>query len=90
ALGMTSDIDFEEHIDFSYNYRLMGDDESFIRHTFNDDILRFFAIEKGWSMEGLGFYLILYKNKKVLDFKVMDQLYRKGTLIYQAFTQTLK
>jgi len=90
ALGMTSDIDFEEHVDFSYNYRLTGNDEDFIRHNFNDDVLRFFAIEKGWSMEGLGFYLILYKNKKVLDPKVMDQLYRKGSLVYQAFVQTSK
>ena len=90
ALGMTSDIDFEEHIDFSYNYRLTGEDESYIRHNFNEEVLRFFAIEKGWSMEGLGFYLILYKNKKILDPKVMAQMYRKGTQVYEAFQATAK
>lgn len=85
-LGLPNDIDFEAHADFSYNYHLTGENESYIRHTFKDEVLRFFAIEKGWSMEGLGYYLVLYKKGKVLDPKTITQLYRKGRSVYEGFT----
>jgi hypothetical protein len=82
TLGLVEDIDFEEYLDFSNNYRLTGSDEEYIRHNFQDEILRFFAIEKGWSMEGLGFYLVLYKKGKVLAPNVIADFYRKGMRVY--------
>lgn len=82
-LGLTDDIDFEGHIDFSHNYRLKGEEEGYIRHAFKDDLLRFFAIEKGWSMEGLGFYLVFYKKNKILKPSLVHNLYKKGMGVYQ-------
>lgn len=82
-LGVTDDIDFEQHLDFSNNYRLTGTDEDFIRHNFNRDVLRFFAIEKGWSLEGLGFYLLFYKHGKLLSDRQIKALYGKGMEVYQ-------
>jgi len=82
TLGLVDDIDFEEYLDFSNNYRLTGSDEEYIRHNFQEEILRFFAIEKGWSMEGLGFYLLLYQKGKVLAPNVIADFYRKGMQVY--------
>lgn len=81
-LGLTEDIDFEGHIDFSYNYRLTGEEEGYIRHSFKEEVLRFFAIEQGWSMEGLGFYLVLYKKNKILRPSQIHDFYKKGVDIY--------
>lgn len=85
-LGVTDDIDFEQHLDFSNNYRLTGDDEVFIRHNFKEDVLRFFAIEKGWSLEGLGFYLVLYKHGKLLSGEKIKDFYEKGMKVYEGLS----
>ena len=88
-MGLTEDIDFEGHIDFSYNYRLTGDDETYIRHSFKEDILRFFAIEKGWSMEGLGFYMLFYKKNKILKPALVHDFYKKGMDVYEKLVDPL-
>jgi len=88
-LGLTKDIDFEGHIDFSYNYRLTGEEEGYIRHSFKDEVLRFFAIEQGWSMEGLGFYLVLYKKNKILKPTQIHDFYQKGVGIYENLVDPL-
>jgi len=88
-LGLTKDIDFEGHIDFSYNYRLTGEEEGYIRHSFKDEVLRFFAIEQGWSMEGLGFYLVLYKKNKILKPTQIHDFYQKGVGIYEKLVDPL-
>ncbi|MEM1215272.1 MAG: hypothetical protein AAGJ82_06290, partial [Bacteroidota bacterium] len=85
ALGLTEDIDFAEYKGFSDNYRLTSPHEGFVRTQFNDEILRFFTIEKGWSMEGMGYYLLLYKHGKVLDAKTIKRFYAKGMAVYEAF-----
>jgi hypothetical protein len=82
-LGITEDIDFEQHLDFSNNYRLTGEDEDFVRHNFKDEILQFFAIEKGWTMEGVGFYLVLYKHGKLLSPPKINEFYHQGMEVYR-------
>lgn len=82
SLGLTKDIDFEESPRFSHNYRLTGEDEGYIRHYFQEPMLRFFAVEKGWTLEGLGFYLVLYKHGKLLPGNTIANLYRKGMDVY--------
>lgn len=77
------DIDFEEYPRFSGQYRLTGDDEEFIRHHFNDDLLHFFSVEKGWTMEGVGYYLLLYKKGKVLPPDRIRELYTRGQEVYR-------
>jgi len=88
-LSLTEDIDFEGHIDFSYNYRLTGKEEGYIRHSFKEDVLRFFAIEKGWSMEGMGFYLVLYKKNKILKPILIEGFYNKGLGLYEQLSDPL-
>ncbi len=82
-LGM-DDIDFEQYPDFSSNYRLIGEDETYIRHRFTDQVLRLFSVERGWTMEGLGFYLLLYKKNKVLSPSRIQALHSKGMEVFEA------
>lgn len=60
------DIDFVRFPKFSSQYRLTGDDEVFIRHHFTDTVLNYFTLNKGWTLEGLGYYLLLYKKGVLL------------------------
>jgi hypothetical protein len=61
-LGM-QDIDFDSHPEFSTRYVLKGGDEGAIRTCFGSRILDHFAQEEGWSVEGCGEWLILYRDE---------------------------
>ncbi len=77
-LGMQQDIDFERFPKFSGNYLLQGDDEDYIRFKMTDEILHFFSRERGWHMEGVNYYLILYKENQRLRANSIPQLYERG------------
>ena len=81
-LGM-QDIDFEEYPTFSQNYLLQGEDEEYIRATMDDEVLKFFSVEKDWSVEGVNYYLIIYKKNKLLAPRRIKHLYQKGMDIYK-------
>lgn len=81
-----TDIDFLRFPKFSGQYRLTGSDEDYIRHHFTDDVLNYFTLSKGWSMEGVGYYLILYKKDQLLHTKEIKKFYRRGIQIYEMLT----
>jgi len=72
------DIDFERFPKFSGNYLLQGEDEEYIRFKMSDEILHFFSRERGWHMEGVNYYLILYKENHRLKANSISQLYERG------------
>lgn len=72
------DIDFERFPKFSGNYLLQGEDEEYIRFKMNEEILHFFSQERGWHMEGVNYYLILYKENHRLRASSVAQLYERG------------
>jgi len=72
------DIDFQEHPKFSKQYWLKGNDEARIRQEMNEEVLHFFTIEKDWSLEGVNYYMILYKEDKLLLPEEIKKLYGKG------------
>ena len=80
------DIDFVRFPKFSGQYRLTGDDEEYIRHHFTDEVLNYFTLRKGWTVEGLGFYLLVYKKGLLLPPGQIESLYRRGTEIYGLLT----
>ncbi len=63
ALG-GQDIDFEEDPGFSRAYRLKGPDEEAIRQTFHAGLRQHLVSEGGWSVEGEGPWLVLYRRSK--------------------------
>ncbi len=63
VFGM-QDIDFETHPEFSRSYRLRGSDEAAIRELFGSAVLEHFTNERGWSLEGGGEWLVIYRASK--------------------------
>jgi hypothetical protein len=84
-IGMT-DIDFVRYPKFSGQYRLTGEDAEYIRHHFTDEVLNYFTLNKGWSMEGLGFYLIFYRKGTLIPSAQIEEFYRRGLEVYKLMT----
>jgi hypothetical protein len=81
-LGM-QDIDFIEHPGFSKKFLLQGEDEERIRRTMNEEIMRFFLVEKKWCMESVGYYLIFYREGKLAEPAYIKPLFEKGMALYE-------
>ena len=76
------DIDFVRYPKFSGQYRLKGEDEEYIRHHFSDDVLNYFTVNKGWTVEGLGFYLLAYRKGHLIPSAQIERFYRQGQEIF--------
>jgi hypothetical protein len=76
------DIDFEESPEFSDSYLLRGKDESYIRQIIKEKVRYFFTLEKKYTLAGVGFYLIFYKQEELLSPAAIEQFYRKGMTVY--------
>jgi hypothetical protein len=76
------DIDFERFPEFSRQYWLKGDDEDYLRYTMNDDVLQFFTLEKGWHMEAVNYYFVLYKHNVVFHPNSIASFYRTGMRVF--------
>ncbi|MGH9776895.1 MAG: hypothetical protein ACRD5I_00640 [Candidatus Acidiferrales bacterium] len=61
ALGF-KDINFESNPEFSKRYKLQGADEAAVRELFHAGRLAFFEQQKGWSVEGAGEWLAVYRQ----------------------------
>lgn len=82
-LGLQQDIDFEEHKQFSDNYLLQGEDEPRIRRTVNqEEIIRFFTIEKDWHLESVGFFMIFYQHDRLILPNEIKHLFERGMLLF--------
>lgn len=87
-LGLQQDIDFEEHKVFSDNYLLQGEDEPRIRRTMNqDEVIRFFTIEKDWHLESVGFFMIFYQHERLMEPSEIKHLLERGTLLFDSFKE---
>ncbi len=84
-VGFT-DIDFVRFPKFSGKYRLTGGDEEYIRHHFNDEVLNYFTMNKGWSMEGIGFYLLVYRKGTLISSAQIEQFFKRGQEVYKMMT----
>ena len=56
------DINFESNPEFSKAYKLQGTDEAAVRELFHSGRLTFFEQQKGWSVEGAGEWLAVYRQ----------------------------
>ncbi len=78
ALLGFEDIDFKEHPEFSNRYHLKGEDEEWVREAFDQNVIRFFNVERDWCAEGVGYYLVLYKKGVQFTPKGIVNLYKRG------------
>ncbi|NND06255.1 MAG: hypothetical protein HKN87_07735 [Saprospiraceae bacterium] len=81
------DIDFTSHEVFSDNYHLKGKEEGIIRDTFTEDVLHYFTFEKDWHLEGLNYYLIVYKDKERMQPDQIADFYEKGKMMFNLLSQ---
>jgi len=58
------DIDFESNEAFSASYVLKGEDADAVRAFFERQAVVYFADHRGWSVEGAGEWLIVYRASK--------------------------
>ncbi|HKK73595.1 MAG TPA: hypothetical protein VJ953_00875 [Saprospiraceae bacterium] len=77
-LRLRSDIDFSDFPKFSKQYELQGADEDYIRATMNEEVLSFFTEQKNWHLEGVNYYLILYKKNRLISAQDMKEFLRVG------------
>jgi len=85
----SEDIDFKDNPRFSGNYVLTGDDEDYIRFMMNPHLLQFFSLSTGWYMEGINFYLILYKLNARFKASSIKGFYEQGHSIYKSMAKEM-
>lgn len=61
ALG-GQDIDLDSNVEFSQHYALKGEDADAVRAFFQRQAASYFADRPGWSVEGAGEWIILYRH----------------------------
>ncbi len=81
------DIDFEHFPVFSDQYHLKGEEEQIIREAFTEDVLHYFTIESGWQLEGLNYYLIVYKENVLLQPLQIRTFYHQGLEMHNLLCQ---
>lgn len=81
-LGM-QDIDISEDKSFSDQNLLQGEDESLVRDMLlTPEFARMFRVNREWTIEGLGYYLVLYKKRQLLSPPDIADLVKKGLELY--------
>ena len=83
------DINLERYPEFSDQYLLQSSDEERLRKTLNSDFLHFFTVEKKWCLEGIGYYLVFYQNRKRFNREELKKLIDKGLIIYDMLSNNL-
>lgn len=82
-LGM-QDIDVEAYPEFSDHNLIQGSDPDLIRsHVVNPGIAKAFQFNKTWTLEGMGYFLVLYKYKTLLSIDEVKSLIIQGMEVYQ-------
>ena len=76
------DINFVDHEKFSNDYLVQGEHEDFVRDLFERKLLRYFTFKGNWSLEGLNYYLIIYKHGKLMKTKDLRAFYDRGLQIF--------
>lgn len=60
------DIDFDGHDAFNRAYRLLGKDEAAVRGRFGTELLNRLADRPGWTIEGAGRTVLLYRPQTLV------------------------
>ena len=82
------DINFESSPEFSKSYLLRGQDETAARELFGADLLHFFTGEKGWSVEGAGDWLCVYRHARTVSPKDIRSFLDQTEAVAQQFARS--
>jgi len=73
---------------FSNEFWLKGKERGDTRKAMSDDLLDYFAVEKDWTIEGVNYFMILYKKEKVIPTTDLMELFQKGKAIVKMFSES--
>lgn len=80
------DINFQGNEGFSKSYLLRGQDEAAVRAIFHPGVLMFFEQHPGWSVEGAGEWLAVYKRATITSPSKIRDLLDNATQMANAFS----
>jgi len=86
ALGY-QDIDLDSRPEFSKAYLLRGADEADVRRFFQPEIVRQFERHPGWSVEGQGSWLVIYRAGKRVRPDDLREFVRHGEAIAEVMSR---
>ena len=85
------DINFEQFPDFSNTFVLQSEDEDYTRHLFRSEVLtNFLRLYPQWWVEGIGYYMILYRPGKTHPDENMDELFGRGNELNRLLRSSLE
>lgn len=79
------DVDFTENPEFSKMYLLRGEDEAAIRQLFSMEVMMQLQNSPGWTLEGGGQWLALYKTGKLQYMENVEDYIAQAKVIASAF-----
>lgn len=86
-LGL-QDINLEAYPEFSRHNVLRGDDPELVRDmVVQPPFARLFQINREWHVEGMGYYLVLYKQKRLLAPDDIKELIVRGMDVFGILRQ---
>lgn len=87
AIAGWSDINFENHKDFSKRFFLLGENEVAIKSFFNNDLIHFLESNPYYHIESKGDQIILFNKERLATIKeikaLLDYSKRLQQVIYQ-------
>ncbi|MDX1477911.1 MAG: hypothetical protein R3301_09415 [Saprospiraceae bacterium] len=82
------DINFMAYPKFSKAYLLQGEQEGFVRDLFEDrSLIRHFKIHRNWSIEAVGYYFVMYHNRKLQRVPDLSKFVRTGNTLHRLLTE---
>lgn len=88
-LGM-QDIDIEAYPEFSANNLLRGEDPQLVRELVaKPGFTHLFRLNREWNVEGLGYFLVLYKERDILTAPEIREMLHKADELHALFRQPL-
>ena len=82
-----SDVDFDDDPAFSKRYQLMGTDEDAVRELFAGSIREELTNEPGWSIEGRGQWIVLYRRGQLLGAGELGSFVARTRALVQALVR---
>ncbi len=79
------DINFESNPEFSKTYKLQGAEEMAVRELFHSGRLTFFEQQKGWSVDGAGEWLAVYRQVTCVSPKKLRTFLEETGRVVAAF-----
>lgn len=79
------DIDFSQYPEFSRSYLLRASDEQAVRALFAPETLQFLSRQKGWAVESIGRWLMIYRHGNVVKPETLTRFLEEATNIFRLF-----